>query len=29
MKRLQMLMEIAIFASLGVVFDLLIPFKIK
>lgn len=27
MKRLQMLMEIAIFASLGVVFDLLIPFK--
>lgn len=27
MKRLQMMMEIAIFASLGVVFDLLIPFK--
>lgn len=27
MKRLQMLMEIAIFASIGVVFDLLIPFK--
>ncbi|WP_114571122.1 energy-coupled thiamine transporter ThiT [Exiguobacterium flavidum] len=27
MKRLQMLMEIAIFASLGVVFDMIIPFK--